>query len=89
MSTNLPHALLKSKKIYTKLKNEVPNLLRLNFGMSKNSHFASGCIVEGSVRTVTCCPQNNDSSNAHVKDTIIFGNNEIKEGAEFFLCYSR
>lgn len=73
--------LYSNQKIYTKLKNEVPTYYAETSDV-KNSHFASGCIVEGSVERSLVARRTTIHPNAHVKDTIIFGNNEIKEGAE-------
>ncbi|MFS0940623.1 glucose-1-phosphate adenylyltransferase subunit GlgD [Enterococcus casseliflavus] len=73
--------LYSNQKIYTKLKNEVPTYYSETSDV-KNSHFASGCIVEGTVEQSLVARRTKIHPEAKVKGAIIFGNNEIKAGAE-------
>ncbi|OTN76917.1 glucose-1-phosphate adenylyltransferase, GlgD subunit [Enterococcus sp. 8G7_MSG3316] len=73
--------LYSNQKIYTKLKNEVPTYYSATSDV-QNSHFASGCIVEGSVEDSLIARRTTIHPKAKVKGAIIFGNNEIKAGAE-------
>lgn len=73
--------LYSNQKIYTKLKNEVPTYYSETSDVT-NSHFASGCIVEGTVENSLVARRTTIHPEAKVKGTIIFGNNEIKAGAD-------
>ncbi|MGX6977786.1 glucose-1-phosphate adenylyltransferase subunit GlgD [Vagococcus elongatus] len=72
--------LYSNKKIYTKLKNEVPTYYSEN-SQVKNSHFATGCFIEGNVKNSLLSRKTIIKSGAEVADSIVLPNVSIEENA--------
>ncbi|WHA10269.1 glucose-1-phosphate adenylyltransferase subunit GlgD [Enterococcus montenegrensis] len=72
--------LYSSKKIYTKLKNEVPTYYAPT-SQVENSQFATGSIIEGTVKNSLVSRHTLISEDATVEDSIIMANNKIGTGA--------
>ena len=72
--------LYSNQKIYTKLKNEVPTYYS-NSSDVENSQFASGSMIEGTVKDSLISRQAFVKEGAVVENSILLANNEIGEGA--------
>lgn len=72
--------LYSSQKIYTKLKNEVPTYYSEDSNV-ENSQFATGSIIEGSVRRSLLSRKVHVAKDAVVEDSILTPKAEIGEGA--------
>lgn len=72
--------LYSNKKIYTKLKNEVPTYYAEN-SQVKNSHFATGCFIEGTVKNSLLSRKTTVSDGAKVEDSIIMANASVGKNA--------
>ena len=73
--------LYSSKKIYTKLKNEVPTYYAPTSEV-ENSQFATGSIIEGTVKNSLVSRHTLISEDAVVEGSIIMANNKIGAGAQ-------
>ena len=69
-----------SQKIYTKLKNEVPTYYSEASDV-ENSQFASGSVIEGSVKNSLVSRQTQIKPQAQVDSSILMANNQIGAGA--------
>lgn len=72
--------LYSNQKIYTKLKNEVPTYYS-DSSQVENSQFASGSIIEGTVKDSLVSRQAFVHRDAVVENAILLANNNIGEGA--------
>lgn len=70
-----------NQKIYTKLKNEVPTYYAETSEV-KNSHLASGCIVEGKANRSLIGRGSKIKQGALIEESLLFANNKIGENAE-------
>lgn len=68
-----------SQKIYTKLKNEVPTYYSEASDV-ENSQFASGSVIEGSVKNSLVSRQTQIKPQAQVDSSILMANNQIGAG---------
>ena len=69
-----------SQKIYTKLKNEVPTYYSEASDV-ENNQFASGSVIEGSVKNSLVSRQTQIKPQAQVDSSILMANNQIGAGA--------
>ncbi|MGY3748892.1 glucose-1-phosphate adenylyltransferase subunit GlgD [Vagococcus acidifermentans] len=70
-----------NKKIYTKLKNEVPTYYDTSSQVT-NSHFATGCLIKGTVENSLLSRQTVVEEGAEVLDTITMANAYIGKNAK-------
>ena len=64
------------QKIYTKLKNEVPTYYSKDSHV-KNSHLATGCIIEGTVENSLVSRKTNVAKDAVIRNSIVMANAKI------------
>lgn len=72
--------LYSSQKVLTKTKNEVPTYFSENSTVH-SSQFATGCIIEGTVKGSLISRRSLIKENAQVIDSIVMANSDIHEGA--------
>lgn len=78
-STKFDTLMYSKQKIYTKLKNEVPTYYSA-FSIVKNSQFATGCVIEGTVNNSLVARKTKIKKEAHVANSVINSNAIIGSG---------